>query len=83
MFLTPRGLLDFSSCKNNRCRITIREIMNGIVKWSEKNRVRVELLTENPPHSHCTTSFPMYGIADTKFVITVAPQKDICPHGST
>lgn len=26
---------------------------------------------------------PMYGIADSKFVITVAPQNDICPHGST
>lgn len=25
----------------------------------------------------------MKGIADTKFVITVAPQKDICPHGRT
>jgi len=22
-------------------------------------------------------------MADTKFVITVAPQNDICPHGST
>jgi len=25
----------------------------------------------------------MYGIADTKLVITVAPQKDICPQGRT
>jgi hypothetical protein len=25
----------------------------------------------------------MYGIADIMFVITAAPQKDICPHGST
>lgn len=25
----------------------------------------------------------MNGIADTKLVITVAPQNDICPHGST
>jgi hypothetical protein len=25
----------------------------------------------------------MKGIADSKLVITVAPQKDICPHGST
>jgi hypothetical protein len=25
----------------------------------------------------------MYGIAEIKFVITVAPQKDICPHGKT
>ena len=27
--------------------------------------------------------FPMYGMVDVKFVITVAPQKDICPQGST
>jgi len=25
----------------------------------------------------------MYGMAENKLVITVAPQKDICPHGST
>lgn len=25
----------------------------------------------------------MYGIADSRFVITVAPQNDICPHGNT
>jgi hypothetical protein len=37
----------------------------------------VALLIENPPHSHSTIIFPMYGIADNRFVITVAPQKDI------
>jgi len=26
---------------------------------------------------------PKYGIADIRFVMTVAPQKDICPHGRT
>lgn len=25
----------------------------------------------------------MYGTADRRFVITVAPQNDICPHGRT
>jgi hypothetical protein len=25
----------------------------------------------------------MYGTAESKFVITVAPQHDICPHGRT
>jgi hypothetical protein len=25
----------------------------------------------------------MYVIADSRFVITVVPQNDICPHGST
>jgi hypothetical protein len=28
-------------------------------------------------------SSPKYGIAENKFVITVAPQKDIWPHGKT
>lgn len=25
----------------------------------------------------------MYGTADSRLVITVAPQNDICPHGNT
>jgi hypothetical protein len=37
----------------------------------------VALLIENPPHSHSTIVLPIYGIADKRFVITVAPQKDI------
>ena len=28
-------------------------------------------------------SFPTYGIAERRFVITVAPQNDICPQGNT
>lgn len=39
--------------------------------------------TANPPHNHSTKIFPIYGIAENKFVITVAPQNLICPHGST
>ena len=39
--------------------------------------------TANPPHSHCTIDVPMYGMADKRLVITVAPQKDICPQGRT
>jgi hypothetical protein len=57
--------------------------MNGIRKWKVKNRFSVALSTANPPQIHCTSSVPMYGIADSIFVITVAPQKDICSHGST
>lgn len=48
-----------------------------------KNRVNVALSTANPPHTHCTKSIPKYGTAESKLVITVAPQKDICPQGST
>jgi len=61
----------------------IARIRNGIRKCNMKNRFNVALLTEKPPHNHSTISFPIYGIADTKLVITVAPQNDICPQGST
>ena len=58
-------------------------IMNGSRKWIAKNRVSVGLSTEKPPQAHSTRVWPMYGIAENKLVMTVAPQKDICPHGST
>lgn len=57
--------------------------MNGRIKWKAKKRVRVALSTEKPPQIHSTRVFPMYGMADKRFVITVAPQKDICPQGRT
>jgi hypothetical protein len=41
------------------------------------------LFTENPPQIHFTIISPRNGIADTKLVITVAPQNDICPQGKT
>ena len=37
----------------------------------------------NPPQIHWTILVPTYGIAERRLVITVAPQKDICPQGST
>jgi hypothetical protein len=43
----------------------------------------VALSTENLPQIHSTKLDPMYGIAESKLVITVAPQNDICPHGRT
>lgn len=45
--------------------------------------MRVALSTEKPPQIHSTRSVPMYGIAESRLVITVAPQKDIWPHGRT
>jgi hypothetical protein len=41
------------------------------------------LSTANPPQIHSTNIVPIYGIAENKFVITVAPQNLICPHGRT
>lgn len=58
-------------------------MMNGRIKWNAKKRVKVALSTENPPQIHSTRVVPIYGMAERRFVITVAPQKDICPHGST
>lgn len=57
--------------------------MNGRMKWKAKNRVRVALSTEKPPQIHSTRFVPIYGIADRRLVMTVAPQNDICPHGRT
>jgi hypothetical protein len=70
-------LLDFCSCRNTKCKIIIPIIRKGKTKWREKNRFKVEFLTENPPHTHSTKLVPRYGIAESKFVITVAPQYDI------
>lgn len=76
-------MFDPVSCRKIRCTPARAAIINGKMKWNAKNRVRVALSTEKPPQIHSTKSVPMYGIADNRFVITVAPQKDICPHGST
>lgn len=55
--------------------------MKGKMKCSAKKRVRVALLTPNPPQIHSTKGLPIYGNAENRLVITVAPQKLICPHG--
>jgi hypothetical protein len=47
---------------------------NGIKKCSAKKSVNVALSTAKPPHTHCTSSVPTYGTAESKFVITVTPQ---------
>ncbi len=57
--------------------------MKGRIKWNVKNRFNVALLTANPPQIHWTKSVPYIGIADKRFVITVAPQNDIWPQGNT
>merc|ERR1719187_1478306 len=63
--------------------IVSADTRKGIKKWKVKNRVRVGLSTANPPQSQETKEEPTYGIAEKRLVITVAPQNDICPHGST
>lgn len=56
---------------------------NGRMKWMEKKRLRVGFSTLNLPHSQKVSFSPMIGTVDRRFVITVAPHKDIWPHGST
>lgn len=65
------------------CRMATAAIMNGRTKWIAKNRFKVALSTANPPHNHSTSVLPIYGIAENRLVITVAPQNLICPQGST
>ena len=57
--------------------------IKGSKKCNVKNRVKVAFLTENPPHNQYTSSCPTKGTAEARLVITVAPQKDICPQGNT
>jgi len=65
------------------CTTTPAINTNGSMKCSAKNRFSVALSTANPPQIHSTSSLPMYGMAENRFVITVAPQNLIWPHGST
>jgi len=77
------GLEDPFSCNRIKC-VNIVIILNmGRIKCKEKNRFSVGLSTDGPPQIHVTSSFPIIGMAVKTPVITVAPQNDICPHGST
>lgn len=81
--LVPVGFDDPFSCNINKWISAIAARIIGTRKCRAKNRVRVGCETENPPHSHLTNGFPRYGMAEKMFVITVAPQNDIWPHGNT
>lgn len=77
------GLEDPFSCSMIRWISIVIMINMGRMKCSEKNRFNVGFDTEGPPQIHVTSSVPTIGIAVRTPVITVAPQNDICPHGST
>ena len=77
------GLFDPVSWRKSRWTMARAVMMNGRIKWKAKIRVRVALSTENPPQIHSTRFVPIYGIAERRLVMTVAPQNDICPHGKT
>lgn len=79
----PRGLFEPDSWRKVRWTKVSPAIRKGKRKCRAKNRVSVGLSTENPPQAHSTMVWPMYGMAENRLVMTVAPQKDICPHGRT
>lgn len=80
---SPMGLLEPVSWRKRRWSRVAAATMKGNRKWKAKNRVSVALSTEKPPQIHCTRVLPIYGTADTRLVMTVAPQNDICPQGRT
>lgn len=78
---TPNGFLEPFSWIKTTWIIANNIKMKGIKKCNVKNRIKVLLSTENPPQIQQVTELPIYGIAEIKFVITVAPQNDIWPQG--
>ena len=75
----PVGFEDSVECKKHKW-IKINNIMiNGRIKWKDKKRFGIELLIENPSQIYIINIFPICGMFDIRLVITVAPQKDICP----
>jgi len=74
-----KGLLEDRKCRLKICNTRKPQRRNGSRKWKTKNLFNVGLWTQYPPQSHSTKD----GNGDNKFVITVAPQKLICPKGKT
>ena len=59
--------------------MTKPRIINGNKKWNPKNLLSVALDTQNPP----TNIMIKLGRIENRFVITVPPQKLICPQAKT
>jgi len=70
-------------CNKVICNNDIAAKTKGNKKCNTKNLFNVGLSTEKPPHNQLTIYLPTMGKAPNKLVITVAPHKDICPHGRT
>lgn len=71
------------ACRKKICSPARAATKKGTRKWKVKNRVKVAFSTANPPQSQVTSEGPKYGKAEKRLVITVAPQKLICPQGNT
>jgi len=70
-------------CNPVKCKTIKIRSKKGRRKCREKKVFIVSVLTVKLPHTHLTTVSPTTGSTVTKLVITLAPQNDICPHGST
>ena len=57
--------------------------MAGIKKCILKKNFSVTDLIMKPLRRYSKKRFPNTGRAETRFVITVAPHRDICPQGRT
>jgi hypothetical protein len=78
----PNGFVDPLTCNRAKCNNDTPNNTKGNKKCKTKKRFNVGLSTLKPPHNQLTIYFPIIGNAPKIFVITVAPQRLICPHGS-
>lgn len=81
--LIPIGLLEPVSWRKTKWIRDTAIIENGIRKCKTRNRFKVGSPTEYPPHTVSTNVPPIMGTAESRLVMTVAAQNDICPHGRT
>lgn len=77
LLFNPIGFMDLIEWRINKWIIIIINKINGIKKWIEKNRLIKILSILKLPHNHSTILFPITGIDDRKFVITIIAQYDI------
>jgi len=74
---SPIGLLDLFLCRIIICIADINIISIGNMKCNDKNRLIKIILILKFPQIIFTILFPIIGIDDKKFVITIIAQYDI------
>jgi hypothetical protein len=70
-----KGFVEPSICKKIKCSEDAPAKINGNKYCKLNNLFKVGLSILKPPHNHFAMFSPTPGIAEAKFVITVAPQK--------
>lgn len=74
LLLIPMGFIDLFEWRISKWMMIINKIINGIIKWIEKNRLIKILLILKLPQIQRTRLFPTIGIDERKFVITIIAQ---------